>query len=134
MFRGREFDLNFCLIPKENICISSTFPFAVMCYHIIAKENILEIQMFSFGVMQKFRSNSQPLKNGLEKSDLNDFNVEWSQLFKKVRNLNIGHILSKWATLQTMRYYCRAGNTSILILRCTLDRHKLLQNNCWNII
>ena len=53
-----------------------------------------------------------------------------SQLFKKVRNLNIGHILSKWATLQTMRYYCRAGNTSILILRCTLDRHKLLQNNC----
>ena len=45
--------------------------------------------------MQKFRSNAQPLNNGLENNVIYKFSVELSQLFKTVRNLKIGHTLAK---------------------------------------
>ena len=45
--------------------------------------------------VQNFRSNLRPLNNGLEKNAFYNFNVEWSQLIKSVRDLQIGHILAK---------------------------------------
>ena len=45
------------------------------------------IVAFFVGTCLNFRSNARPLNSGLEKNDLNDFNVELSQLFKTVRNL-----------------------------------------------
>ena len=40
------------------------------------KRELLEIYMFSFGVMQNLRSNPRPLNNDLEKNVKNDFDAE----------------------------------------------------------
>ena len=40
------------------------------------KIEILEITVFSFGVMQNFRANSGPFRPTLEKNDKNDFDVD----------------------------------------------------------
>ena len=107
-----HFILNHCLrvanlissfaLPQKRRYI---FQVILFCGNVLAyyrEREILEIYMFSFGVMQKFeklRSNSRPLNSDLEKNAFNNFNPEWSQLFKTVRNLKIGHILAHWATL-----------------------------------
>ena len=59
------------------------------------KRELLEIYMFSFGIMQNLRSNSRPLNNDLEKNVKNDFDAEWFKLSKNVRYLKIGHILAQ---------------------------------------
>ena len=46
--------------------------------------------MFSFGVVQNFRSNLRPLNKVLEGNGFNDLNSERSKLFKTVRNFKIG--------------------------------------------
>ena len=40
------------------------------------KRELLEMYIFSFGVMQNLRSNSGPLNNDLEKNGKNDFDAE----------------------------------------------------------
>ena len=40
------------------------------------KREVLEIYMFSFGIMLNLRSNSRPLYNDLEKNVKNDFDAE----------------------------------------------------------
>ena len=52
------------------------------------------IVAFFVGTCLNFRSNARPLNSGLEKNDLDDFNVELSQLFKTVRNLKIRRTLA----------------------------------------
>ena len=73
------------------------------------QREILEITVFSFGVMQKvqnFRANSGPFRPTLEKNVWNNFDLESSQLSKNVRNLKIWHILAFWTTLKyTLLWY-----------------------------
>ena len=63
------------------------------------KIELLDYLLFSFGIMQNFRSISRPFRTTVENSYLNKFDVELSQLSKNVRDLKIGHILASWSSL-----------------------------------
>ena len=54
------------------------------------KIELLDYLLFSFGIVQNFRPFSRPFKATVENSYLNEFDVEWSQLSKNVRDLKIG--------------------------------------------
>ena len=82
----------FCIIPKENILFEE-LSLLRLCVSTLPRKRITWNTMFSFGVMQNFRSNARPLNSSLELNAFYNFNVEWSQLFKSVRNLQIRHIL-----------------------------------------
>ena len=82
----------FCIIPKENILFEE-LSLLRLCVSTLPRKRITWNTMFSFGVMQNFRSNARPLNSSLELNAFYNFNVEWSQLFKSVWNLQIGHIL-----------------------------------------
>ena len=71
---GHKFDFEKLHNLQPTLClevakfqVTSTFSFAVKCYHITAKENVLEMYVL-FWIMQNFQSNSRPLNKGLEKN------------------------------------------------------------------
>ena len=57
----------FCIIPKENILFEE-LSLLRLCVSTLPRKRITWNTMFSFGVMQNFRSNARPLNSGLEKN------------------------------------------------------------------
>ena len=99
------------------------------------QREILEITVFSFGVMQKvqnFRANAGPFRPTLEKNLWNHFDLESSQLSKNVRNLKIRHILAFWTTLQMMHvsfFQIRLMMTGNYIFTTFSPKWQLLHTN-----
>ena len=102
----------------------------------LANKIFLIYLMFSYGIRQNYRSNWRPLNSGLEKIDWNDFNLEWSQLFKHVQNLKVKHTLAngppyrkptdtilRWPitdqalTHPYARVYCTKYSTSVAVIK-----------------
>ena len=78
MFKGSrncsEYLALFALPQKRNAYVGIVFLLRGKVLALYRKIEMLELQLFSFGVMQKFRPFSRPLNNGLEKNDFNNFN------------------------------------------------------------
>ena len=54
------------------------------------KIEMLELQLFSFGVMQNFRPFSLPFRPTVEQNGKNELDLNLSKLSKTVRDLKIG--------------------------------------------
>ena len=58
------------------------------------KIEMLELQLFSFGVMQNFRPFSRPFRPTVEQNGKNELDLILSKLSKTVRDLKIGQSLA----------------------------------------
>ena len=87
----------FALPTKENSVVLYISRGKVLAPY--RKIGMLKLPHVLFWIVQNFRAFSRPFRATVEKSYLYQFGVEWSQLFKTVRNLKIGWTLAIWATL-----------------------------------
>ena len=99
-FRGRAFDLKFCIIPKENRLIQVLFLFSVKVLAFYCEREItlnLCVLLWDYAkIAQILEQMCDPtLKQGITDKQISSYNAKWSQLFKSVRNLKIGHTLAR---------------------------------------
>ena len=67
---------NIFALPQKRTYIFPVFLFRGNMPTHYRKRELLEMYIFSFGVMQNLRSNLRPLNNDLEKNGKNDFDAE----------------------------------------------------------